>query len=334
MELHHSPGTTLTVQVITARILRALPSTVPGVVVELPTEDEAAYGRFVGPPSRAELERFFFLDDADRRLVDKRRGDRNRVGFALQLGTVRFLGTFLADPTDVPTEVVDYIAAQVGAADSSCLKGYLSRRPTRFEHVAEISQAYSYREFADAETELEHWLDDRVWTTGEGPRALFEGAVLWLRERRVLLPGISRLSRLVARVREAAMQRLWDTMASLVTPAQARKLELLLEVRDGVRTSDLERLRKGPTSVSGKGMVAALDRVAELAALGFGSLSLDAVPQRRVVELARWGMAGKAPALRRHRYSRKLATLLATVVYLEAKAVDDAGLDAIADPPS
>jgi hypothetical protein len=109
-----------------------------------------------------------------------------------------------------------------------------------------------------------------------------------------------------------------------VTPAQARKLELLLEVPDGVRTSDLERLRKGPTSVSGKGMVAALDRVAELAALGFGSLSLDAVPQRRVVELARWGMAGKAPALRRHRYSRKLATLLATVVYLEAKAIDDA----------
>ncbi len=41
---------------------------------------------------------------------------------------------------------------------------------------------------------------------------------------------------------------------------------------------------------------------------------------RRVAELARWGMAGKAPALRRHPYSRKVATLLATVVYLEAKS--------------
>ena len=65
--------------------------------------------------------------------------------------------------------------------------------------------------------------------------------------------------------------------------------------------------RVRPTTVSGKAMVAALDRAAELAALGYGSLTLEGVPQRRVVELVRWGMAGKAPALRRHPYSRKLA---------------------------
>ena len=118
------------------------------------------------------------------------------------------------------------------------------------------------------------------------------------------------------------MQRLWDAVAAMVPPAQARVLEALLEVPDGI--SDLERLRTGPTTVSGKAMVAALDRVAELAALGLGCLDLDAVPHRRVVELARWGMAGKAPALRRHRSSRRLATLAATVVYLEARAIDDA----------
>ena len=276
------------------------------------------------PPSTAELERFFFLDDADRRLVDRRRGDRNRVGFALQLGTVRFLGTFLADPTDVPTAVVDYVAGQVGGADASCLKGYLSRRATRFEHTAEIVAAYGYRGFADAEAELERWVDDRAWTTGEGPAALFDGAVVWLRERRVLLPGVSRLARLVARVRDAATQRLWDVLSAMVTPSQAGMLELLLEVPDGAKVSDLERLRKGPTTPSGKAMVAALDRVAELAGLGLGSLNLDVVPRRRMVELARWGMAAKAPGLRRHPSSRKLATLLATVAYLEAKATDDA----------
>lgn len=43
-----------------------------------------------------------------------------------------------------------------------------------------------------------------------------------------------------------------------------------------------------------------------------------------MIELARYGMAGKAPALRRHPYARRLATLLATVVGLQARATDDA----------
>ena len=51
-------------------------------------------------------------------------------------------------------------------------------------------------------------------------------------------------------------------------------------------------------------MIKALDRVAEVAGFGLGPLDLHAVPQRRVVELARWGMAGKATALRRHPYSK------------------------------
>ncbi|MGW5516807.1 DUF4158 domain-containing protein [Nocardia africana] len=45
------------------------------------------YGRF-GSLSRVELERFFHLDDEDRRPIAARRRDSTRPGFALQLVTV------------------------------------------------------------------------------------------------------------------------------------------------------------------------------------------------------------------------------------------------------
>lgn len=293
--------------------------------VEFLTDEQAArYGRFVETPSRAELDRLCFLDDADRALVAHRRGDASRLGFALQLVTVRSLGTFLTDPLDVPTAVLDFVAEQLAVADPSCVKGYVERRNTRFEHAAEITRERGYRDFSSAQGELRRWVSDLAWTTGDGPRRLFDTAVGWLRERLVLLPGATTLTRLVAAERDAATTRLWTAMAGLLTVEQTRALEGLLVVPDGGRSSVLEELRTGPRTVSGRGMVAALHRISELSGLGVGGLDLGAVPVRRVVELSRYGMAAKAPALARHDDPRRAATLLATARRLQARAVDDA----------
>ena len=55
----------------------------------------------------------FFLEE-DRALVDRRRGEHMKLGFALQLVTVRWLGTFLEDPLEVPGAVLDFVARRLG----------------------------------------------------------------------------------------------------------------------------------------------------------------------------------------------------------------------------
>ena len=68
----------------------------------LSDEQAAAFGRFAGPPSRLELEQSCWLDDADRALIARHCGESSRLGFGVQLATVRMLGSILSDPLDVP----------------------------------------------------------------------------------------------------------------------------------------------------------------------------------------------------------------------------------------
>jgi hypothetical protein len=65
-------------------------------------------------------------------------------------------------------------------------------------------------------------------------------------------------------------------------------------------------------------------RVAALHGIGIDPQRVRAlVPARRLVELARYGLQAKAPRLRRHPTARRIATLVATVVHLQASSIDD-----------
>jgi TnpA family transposase len=293
--------------------------------VEFLTDEEAAaYGSYQGVPSRLEMEKLFFLDAEDKQLIAKRRGDHSRLGFSLQLTTVRYLGLFLPDPLAVPAEVVAYLAEQLEISDPECVGRYTERRTTKFEHADEIKAKFGLVDFEAKEKELREWVDARSWTTGDGPKAIFLDAVRWLREHDVLLPRVTTLARLVAQVRDEANQRLWDTLCALLTSEQRAVLETLMKVPDGERVTQLEKWRKGPTKATGRNMEKALNRASEIRGTGFGAIALEeAVPARRLVEMARYGMSAKSRQISRHPEARRLATLLATVVFLEGKAVDD-----------
>ncbi len=295
--------------------------------VEFFTDEQARdYGRFAAPPTREQLDRHFYLDERDRRLIEEKRRDYNRLGFAVQLGTVRFLGTFLSEPTDVPKEVAAHIAHQLEVSDPRVLAEY-ARPPNTFrEHAQEIRREYGYKDYSDPAERLGllRFLYARAWLRADGPTVLFDLATARLAERKVLLPGVSTLAREVASVRDRVSQRLWATIARAPDSSRRERLLGLLAVPEGSRLSELDRLRKGPTSVTAPGLVGALGRSDEIQALGAGGVDLSAVPEGRLEALARYGMAAKAQQLSQMREDRRVATLLVTARRLEEDAIDDA----------
>jgi Domain of unknown function (DUF4158) len=103
----------------------------------LSEDQRTRYGHYAGELTAEQLARCFHLNDADRELIAIRRGDHNRLGFALQLCTVRFLSTFLVDLQSIPAGVVNNVARQLAIDNPSCQAQYCAGEQ-RWEHAAEI----------------------------------------------------------------------------------------------------------------------------------------------------------------------------------------------------
>jgi len=135
-------------------------------------------------------------------------------------------------------------------------------------------------------------------------------------------------ARIVARERDAATIASGATSPTRPPAARARLLTRLLDVPDGSRDSQLDRMRKAETTPSGPGPgprngASLLERASEVAEL-LGGVDLSVIPETagRGARSLRIGCEGDGAAPS----SRASATrdVVATVKSLEARTVDDA----------
>ena len=282
------------------------------------------YGRYPDTLSAEELARYFHLDDDDLEWITRKRRDSSRLGYALQLTTARFLGTFLDDPTAVPSTVLHALAIQLDVADPTCV-GVYRQSEQRWRHTAEIRDRYGYISFptGGVQFRLGRWLCALCWSGTDRPSALFEHAGNWLIGHKVLLPGVSILERFVSEVRSRMEARLWRRLVRSITSEQRKRLDELLTLVDGSRQSRLDQLRKGPVRASGPALMQALRRIETVRGLGI-KLPAAHVPPSRIAALARFASTVKVSAIARLPDDRRIATLAAFVHSLEASAHDDA----------
>lgn len=278
------------------------------------------WGRFGGDPTPEQLIRYFHLSPTDLEHVHRRRSDSTRLGYAVQLGTVRFLGTLLADVTTTPAVVIADVARQLGI-DPGVWADYPGSR-ARGVHQADIRAEHGYTVFGQGAQHVSflRWLWDRAWTADDSPSGLVDLATGWLVEHLVLLPGFSVLQRLCARARDRAAKRAARQITSQLSAPQRQRLRRLLSVGHGETTSHLEQLRRPPRQPSIDGLNGALTRLETVQRLGGNSIRSDMVPASRTARLITEAMHVKAQRIARHGPERRDATLALFARHLHASA--------------
>ena len=109
-----------------------------------------------------DLIRAFTLTGADRDLVASRRGAANRLGLALQLCALRYLGFVPRNLSAAPRSAACFAADQLEVSPDE-IQSYARREQTRRQHFTEVREplGFSMLRSRDLE-ELEAWLVERA----------------------------------------------------------------------------------------------------------------------------------------------------------------------------
>ena len=281
----------------------------------------SGYPRDIGAE---DLTTFFRLDaDTRRWLVAEHRGPGNRLGLALQLATLPWLGFVPDDVTTAPAAAVDRLADQLDV-DPTALAGYGGWQDrTRTEHLRQVLDRLGWSTASAAALKV---LDDFLLARAlehDAPTLLLKLAGEHLRAARVARPAVRELLRRVAAARVHAQVETARRLQPLLTTARRVELDQLLALDPDLGMSRLVWLRRGATSATAEVIKAELDKLTFLRRLDADTVDLSGLPPARRRFLAQLGRRSTAQALARSDPDRRHPILLATLAETAVEILDE-----------
>jgi TnpA family transposase len=265
----------------------------------------------------------YTLTAEDLALINSRRGDPNRLGFALMLCYLRFPGRILQQGEQPPAELCGFVAEQLGL-DARHFSDYAERDQTRREHVLEIQAALGLHPLTRSMyRELAAWLLPTALATDHG-LTLVATLIEELRTRRIVCPPLPAIERLAGSVRARAQRQLWRRLTDGLTDQQCQSLDQLLQVRVGGGQSALAWLRQTAYAATTGNFPKLIERLSVVRALGVEPERATRVHQNYWLKLAREGAQSTVQHLAEFEPLRRYATLTALVLELAATLTDEA----------
>ncbi|WP_157204029.1 DUF4158 domain-containing protein, partial [Methylomonas methanica] len=240
------------------------------------------------PDTQDDLIRHYTFNESDWALIRQRRGDANRLGFAVQLCLLRYPGYALAANATVAESVIHWIAGQI-KTDPGAWRKYGERDETRREHFQELRGYLGVSAFGLSDFRfLVKTLADLAMQTDKGV-VLAAHALEALRQRKVILPTLTVIERACAEAITRANRSIYRALAQPLTALHRQRLDELLKIKPDSNTTWLVWLRQSSLKPNSRYMLEHIERLKTFQAIALPDGIGRHIHQNRLLKIAREG---------------------------------------------
>lgn len=262
------------------------------------------------------------LHPEDLILVNTRRKTETRFALALQLCSLRYPGRLIAAGDTIPAEAVQFLAEQL-ATRPDVLLDACNRAATRSEHLDILRRAYGFQEMTQPHrAELLNWVRGMAIASPKARPLVFSLAEE-MRRRRIIIPGVTVLERLVAQALHQAESHLYEGVHGSLTDLAIGALDALVSDKPvHGRQHQISWLREPPGPQGSRAMIAIIQRLDLIREIDITQKTSELIGMERRINLAAEGKRLTAQNYRQMNAPRRYTTLAATVFELGLDLTD------------
>ena len=288
----------------------------------LTDKDREQLSNFPSTVEENELITHFFLSPADHEQIAFQRGDPNRLGFALLLCALRYIGFFPGELQTAPPHGVAYLAEQLGC-DPAAITEYGKRAQTRREHQQWVMTYLGFRwQQADDQENLVQWLTQRAMEN-ERPSVLLQQVTERLYKQRIVRPGITTLEEMVTTARQQADRETYRRLSPALHKASRQKLDTLLQPDPTHGETPLVWLRRAARGYSAADILETIAKLVMTQTWEINTWQLTDIPRARLQHLAQIARHSSNQALQRRAAYQRYPILMAFLADAREKLTDE-----------
>lgn len=268
---------------------------------------------------------YFTFSKRDLEIVNKRRREENRLGFAVQLAVLRYPGWPYTHIKSIPDSVIQYISKQIGASPSS-LGHYPQRENTLWDHLKEIRSEYDFVTFTLSEYRMTFKYLHQLALENGDPIHLLHECIDFLRKNKIILPAITTLERMVWEARAMAEKKLFNTVSKSLTNEQKEKLEEIITSQHPSESNKtiLGWLKEPPGHPSPETFLKVIERLEYIRGMELETVQISHLHRNRLLQLSRLGSRYEPYAFRDFQKNKRYSILTVYLLQLTQELTDKA----------